>query len=161
MATDSIRTHVLEAVQQALLGMTAPTYWFVPKKVERFWLHPLTDKAYPHYSILTGDEQKSIDGSRGPISLVSCELPVTIAGANAAKSPNSTDRALTGERMMADVERALWQEINGKHIGGVTVGATVTRTELEITEIEAPLLLVGVYALVTYRHQEGDPTIPA
>jgi hypothetical protein len=157
MPLESLRTYILGQLKSMLATMAPPTYWYAPQKVERFWLHPMNEKHYPHYSILTGDEDKSIDGSRGPVTLVSCELPVTIAGAAVANgTTNTEDRALMGERMLTDVERML-SALNGMTISGSPVQATVTRTQLEITEVEAPLLLVGIYALVRYRHQEGDP----
>jgi hypothetical protein len=158
MLTESIREILMQAIKDAIVAMDPAVYWNMPRLVRREYIHPLTTQVYPQVSILDTTEAKTPAGTGGalsPFGFVQSSLSLTLHVAD--KANGTTERATLISRWVSDLERIL-ATFDNRTVGGASMHVMVTGNDIELTEIEPPLVLGAVYATVDYQHIDGDPT---
>lgn len=158
MPAISIRDRIMDTLATAIAEMSISTYWATPRLVKREYINPFVTSQFPNVGIIETDEQKSDAGSGGalaPFGFRACQLSVSVLFADKA---TSEARSVLGNRWVSDLERIAYTTLDGKTIGGAVVRCGVRGNDLELTEIEAPLLMGAVYLEIFYTHVDGDPT---
>lgn len=159
MPTVSLRDQIMDTLALAIAGMSTDTYWATPQLVKREYINPLVTTRFPNVGIIETDEQKSdagVGGSFAPFGFRDCHLSVSLLFAD--KAVNEIARSVLGNRWVSDLERITYATLDNKTIGGTVVRCAVRGNDLELTEIEAPLLMGAVYLDIFYTHKDGDPT---
>lgn len=156
MPTETIREQILSLMQTTFEAMSFPNYWTRPQLVKREWLNPITVRNYPHISIVEGDEENGVGGTGGslaPFGFTDASFSVELQGA----MTDTDNRSRAGGRFLRDLEVAL-MTLDGQTFGGAHVDIAVLGKALDLTNVEAPLVVCGLASLIKWKYRSGNPS---